>query len=150
MNQYEVFKIEEGLYIVHAHLSTPLLKYVGHVMQGVLCEQKDGSLVIRGRQWHVLGFEYLAFRSMTDAVDAAFRRYRHLLDAHSEMNIICRIEGVMPLYRSASYHTQDRDVKRVVRVAKRELRTAKRDYGDSLVCAGISSFTTGGGSWPSF
>ncbi len=112
---------------------------IGVVARGALIELKDGRVVVRGRRWFVVGYEYCSFRTVADAADALFTHHRNLGDASVEIAEIKHLESFLPLARRASRRAERKDIaKRINRETKRSLRELRRDYHESLRRASVA------------
>lgn len=135
MSRYTVVEHSKGLFILLRH-NTQL----GFLARGDVILLKDMTPQIRGRHWVILGYEYVRFKTLTDAAEALFKLNRHLADACLEVGVVKRLEGLVPIYKRVSRYSEEKSVKEVSRVALKELKTSKRDYHDSLNHAGISKY----------
>ena len=119
---------------------------VGFIARGQLRMDRDGSLIVRGARWVVLGFEYVEFRHAHEAAEALYRRWKNLRDADSEHQELRRLIGVAPVYKQVSKHTKDKATKKRCRQVKLRLHAVRAELHASLDGAGISSLTREGGS----
>lgn len=135
MSRYRLETQEPGLARVIIHDE----RVIGVVARGVLCELKDGRVVVRGRRWFVVGHEYCSFRTIADAADALFTHHQNLNDAHIEIAEIKQLESFLPLAKRASRRAERKDIaKRINRETKRSLRELRRDYHESLRRASVA------------
>ena len=118
---------------------------IGHIARGQLAERRDGSLVVHGRHWIVVGWEYQKFRSQCDAAEAILTRYRNLCDAHDEVHQVQRLESFLPYARRSARRAEKKSrAKKISRDSKRKLRQLRQDYRESMRRAsmGYGEFNT--------
>lgn len=135
MSRFTVSEVVKNLFIVEQRGVV-----FGHVARGDLRVGSEGYLEIRGRHWVVIGYEYLQFRKMDDAVEALAASHRHIKDASNEIMEVKRLEGLVPIYIRVSRHSNERSVKTLTANTKRILHEKLKDHHQSLKHAGISQY----------
>lgn len=126
---YETYNLETADGVVHTVTTEPERTCVGYITRGQLQVAASGEVFIAAsRRWHIVGVEYIHFKSLAIALDALIDQYVDQRALRSVTEKLRRNDGLVHVFRRLHYRYMSEDVRIFKQVVSNERHTLLEEF----------------------